>query len=79
MRLWAAQTVSSFGARIAREGFAMTAILSIHATPWEIGVLAALARGPGVIVGFFAGGIVDRTERRRVMIGSDLARVLLIL
>ncbi|HJW40501.1 MAG TPA: MFS transporter [Rhizomicrobium sp.] len=79
MRLWAAQTVSSFGARIAREGFAMTAILSIHATPWQIGVLAALARGPGVIVGFFAGGIVDRTERRRVMIGSDIARVLLIL
>lgn len=79
LRLWAAQTVSSFGARIAREGFAMTAILTIHAAPWELGLLAAFARGPGVIVGFFAGGIVDRSERRRVMIGSDLARVLLIL
>ena len=79
LRLWAAQTVSSFGARIAREGFAMTAILTIHAAPWQLGLLAALARGPGVVVGFFAGGIVDRTERRRVMIGSDMARVLLIL
>lgn len=79
LRLWAAQSVSSFGARIAREGFAMTAILTIHAAPWELGLLAAFARGPGLVVGFFAGGIVDRTERRRVMIGSDLARVLLIL
>ena len=57
----------------------MTAILTIHAAPWELGLLAAFARGPGVVVGFFAGGIVDRTERRRVMIGSDLVRMLLIL
>lgn len=79
LRLWAAQTVSAFGARIAREGFAMTAILAIHATPAELGVLAALARGPGIVVGLVAGGFVDRTSRRRVMIAADLARVALIL
>jgi Transmembrane secretion effector len=79
LRLWAAQTVSSFGARIAREGFVMTAILSIHATPAELGVLAALARGPGIVVGLVAGGFVDRTSRRRVMIASDLARTAVIL
>ncbi|HEY0107151.1 MAG TPA: MFS transporter [Rhizomicrobium sp.] len=78
LRLWAAQTVSSFGARIAREGFAMTAILTIHAMPAELGVLAALARGPGVVVGLVAGGFVDRASRRRVMIAADLARTALI-
>lgn len=77
-RLWAAQTVSSFGARIAREGFAMTAILSLHAGPAQLGILAALTRGPGVVVGLFAGGFVDRASRRRVMIASDLIRVALI-
>lgn len=79
MRLWAAQTVSSFGSRIAREGFAMTAILVIHAPPSELGVLAALSRGPGAVVGLIAGGFVDRSSRRRVMIVSDLARVALLL
>ena len=79
MRLWAAQTVSAFGSRIAREGFAMSAILSIHATPGELGLLAALARGPGLVVGLFAGSIVDRSRRRSVMIASDLARTALIL
>lgn len=79
LRLWAAQTVSAFGARIAREGFAMAAILSIHATPSELGVLAAMARGPGVIVGLVSGGFVDRSSRRRVMMASDLARAALIL
>jgi MFS family permease len=78
MRLWAAQTVSSFGSRIAREGFAMSAILSIHATPAELGLLAAMARGPGAAIGLFAGGFVDRSSRRRVMIASDLARTALI-
>lgn len=79
MRLWAAQTVSAFGSRIAREGFVMTAILTIHAAPAELGVLTALARGPGAIVGLIAGGIVDRSRRRHVMIFSDLVRVALIL
>ena len=79
MRLWAAQSVSAFGSRIAREGFAMTAILTIHAPPSELGVLTALARGPGAIVGLVAGGIVDRSRRRHVMIFSDLVRVALIL
>ncbi len=79
LRLWAAQTVSSFGARIAREGFAMSAILAIHASPTELGWLAALSRGPGAVVGLFAGGFVDRTSRRGVMIASDLARTALLL
>ncbi len=57
----------------------MSAILAIHATPSELGVLAALARGPGAVVGLFAGGIVDRTSRRRTMIACDLARTALIL
>ena len=57
----------------------MAAILAIHASPAQLGILAALARGPGIVVGLFAGGFVDRTSRRRVMIASDLARVALIL
>jgi MFS family permease len=79
LRLWAAQTVSSFGARIAREGFAMSAILSIHAGPMQLGVLSALTVAPGILVGLTAGGFVDRSRRRRVMIGSDLSRTALLL
>ncbi|MGD0191545.1 MAG: MFS transporter [Rhizomicrobium sp.] len=79
LRLWAAQTVSSFGARIAREGFAMSAILSIHATPAELGALASLTLAPGVLVGLFAGGVVDRSRRRRLMIACDLFRTVTLL
>ena len=38
MKLWAAQAVSSFGARISREGLPMTAILALGAGPAVLGV-----------------------------------------
>ncbi len=74
LKLWAAQTISSFGARIAREGLAYAAVLSINATGSQVGLLAALAMGPSIVMGLFAGGLVDRTARRPIMIVSDLVR-----
>lgn len=74
MRLWAAQAVSAFGARITREGLPLAAVLAIDASPFELSVLAALAMGPGLIVGLVAGGYVDRSRRRPILIATDIAR-----
>jgi hypothetical protein len=46
MRLWAAQAISTFGARIARTGLPLAAVLTVHARPGEIGLLAALTTAP---------------------------------
>jgi predicted MFS family arabinose efflux permease len=74
MKLWTAQGVSAFGARISREGLPLAAVMTLGAAPAQIGVLAALANGPALIVGLAAGGFVDRTRRRRVLIAMDLLR-----
>src|SRR6185295_4201294 len=74
MRLWAAQSVSSIGARITREGLALASVLTIDAQPFQLGILAALITGPSVIVGFFSGGFVDRSSKRSIMIAADLLR-----
>src|SRR5579864_717595 len=79
MRLWAAQTVSSIGARIAREGLALASVLTIDAKPFQLGILAALIMGPSVLVGFFAGGFVDRSRKRAIMIFADLLRAAVLL
>ena len=73
-RLWAAQGISSFGARITREGLPMTAVLFLNATPSVLGVLAALSYGPAFFVGLAGGGFVDRRRRRPILIGADLVR-----
>lgn len=74
LKLWSAQTVSAFGARITREGLPVVAVLTLSATPGQLGVLAALTYGPALVVGLAAGGLIDRSRRRRVLIGADLVR-----
>jgi MFS family permease len=79
LKLWAAQSVSSFGARITREGLPLAAVLTIHAPPMALGLLAALAQGPGLVVGLLAGGFADRTRKRRVLIAADILRAAILL
>lgn len=74
LKLWAAQAVSAFGARITREGLPLAAVLTIDATPVQLGLLAAMSTGPGIVVGLFAGGPLDRSRRRPILIVSDLLR-----
>jgi predicted MFS family arabinose efflux permease len=77
-RLWAAQGVSAFGARITREGLPLTAVLLLGASPTQIGILAAMSRGPALVVGLMAGGFVDRSRRRGLLIGMDVIRAVLL-
>ena len=79
LRFWTAQGISAFGARITREGLPRAAILSIQAGPVQLGALAAIAMGPAIVVGLFAGGFIDRSRRRTILIGTDLARATILL
>jgi MFS family permease len=74
VRLWLAQSVSAFGARISREGLPIAAVLGLGASPAEVGLLAALSNGPALIVGLASGGFVDRSRRRSLMMAADLIR-----
>lgn len=79
LRLWAAQAISTFGARITREGIPLAAVLTIQAQPAQLGILAAMAIAPQLVVGLLAGGWVDRSKRRGLMIGADVARALVLI
>ena len=78
LKLWCAQAVSSFGARVTREGLPFAAVMSLGASPAQVGVLAAMAMGPSLLVGIFGGGFIDRSRRRRVLIGGDLGRAVVL-
>jgi Na+/melibiose symporter-like transporter len=79
MRLWAGQTVSELGSTITREALPYTAILALHATPLQMGLLGAAGAAPLLVFGLLAGVWVDRLRRRPIMIATDLARALLLL
>jgi MFS family permease len=78
MRLWGAQTISSFGARIAREGLPMTAVITLKAGPEALGLFAALTLGAQAAVGIFAGDIADRLPRKRLLVAADIVRALVL-
>jgi predicted MFS family arabinose efflux permease len=78
LRLWAAQVGSAFGSRITRTVLPIIAILTLGASPTEVAVLSVMGVAPGVLIGLFVGGTVDRRSKRPLLIGADLLRAALI-
>lgn len=77
IKLWVSQTVSIFGTQIASLAYPLTAILILHVSPFQMGLLRMSGSASAVLVGFFAGVIVDRVNRRSLLIFADLGRALL--
>jgi MFS family permease len=78
MKLWSGQTISFFGSMIGGTAMDFTAILFLHATPFQIGLLAATRLVPGFLTGLIAGAWVDRLRRRPILIGVDIGRAALL-
>ncbi|GAA5204678.1 MFS transporter [Streptomyces thinghirensis] len=71
---WAAQTLSVLG-----DSFALIALplLVLEATGSiaRMGLLTAVGGAAAVLAAVFAGAVVDRVDRRRLLIGCDLVRM----
>ena len=78
VKLWTGQTVSKFGSHITGVALPLTAVLTLSATPAQMGVLAALGSLPVLLIGLPAGAWVDRLRRRPVLIAADVGRALLL-
>ena len=78
LKLWVGQTVSEIGSRISREGIPLTAVLVLHASTAQMGVLTATGAVAVLLFSLVAGVWVDRLRRRPVMISTDLARAVLL-
>lgn len=72
--LWLAHSVSLFGTQITLLAFPLAALLLLHASPLEVGLLAAAEFLPVLLLGLPAGAWVDRLPRRPVLIVTDLVR-----
>ena len=77
-RLWIGETVSQFGTAISQLALPLVAILVVHATTFEVGLLTAFETVSFLLVGLPAGAWVDRMRMRRVLIVGDLVRVVAI-
>lgn len=76
--LWTGQTISTLGSHISGLGLPVVAVLLLHATPAQLGLLAALGALPGVGLGLLIGVWVDRLPRRPFLLAADIGRALLL-
>ncbi len=78
VKLWVGQTISEAGSQVTALALPTLAILVLNASPFQVGLLAALEFVPFPTLGLVAGVYADRIRRRPIMIASDIARMLLI-
>ncbi|MDW5322276.1 MFS transporter [Plantactinospora sp. KLBMP9567] len=74
--LWFGQGVSTIGSEITEIALPFTALVFLGASATEIGILSGLKDLAGLVLTLFAGVLVDRMRRRRLMIAADLGRFL---
>jgi MFS family permease len=79
LKFWAGSAISDVGSQVTVLAVPLIAALTLDATPWQMGLLAAAGSAPILLVGLFAGVWVDRVRRRPVMIATDLGRAALLL
>jgi MFS family permease len=76
-RLWSAQAASLTGAQVTEVALPLLAVITLHASPGVVGALGVARWLPYVLLALPLGVVVDRRRRRALMVGSDLARLLL--
>lgn len=71
-RLWSAATVSELGNAVTQLALPLTAIVLLHASPLQVGILVAATSLPYLLIGLAAGVLVDRSRPLALMIITDL-------
>ena len=78
MLLWGGQSISEIGSAVTIVALPLVAVGVLHATVFQVGLLSAAGTACFLLVALPAGLVVDRVAKRRLMIGCDLARMLIL-
>ncbi len=73
-KLWAGETISLFGSHVTELALPLTAVLTLDASPGQLGLLGAARFAPFLLVTLFAGVWADRSRRRPILIGANVGR-----
>jgi predicted MFS family arabinose efflux permease len=75
MKLWMGQAISEFGSSLG--ALPLFAILVLHASPAQMGILSAFQSAPTMLLSLFIGVWADRLRRRPLLLFADLGRAAL--
>jgi predicted MFS family arabinose efflux permease len=79
LKLWAAQSISQLGDQVTLLALPLVAVLTLDASPAQMGFLVAAELLPHLFFSLLAGVWIERSQQRRhLMILADVARFLLL-
>lgn len=78
MKFWLGETLSLLGTQVTNLALPLTAIYAFTASDDQVGVLRFLQLAPYICFALLFGVWVDRVSRRKVMLWSNLVRMVLI-
>jgi len=76
MKLWAGQSISQVGTQVSVLAIPLTAVVTLHATAFQAGLLGTFEFLPFLLVGLPAGVWVDRLARRPILVVADVGRAI---
>jgi MFS family permease len=77
LKFWAGQTVSNLGSSVTLFALPLL-VFKLTGSPLNLGATSATSFLPYLLFGLVIGAWVDRVDRKRLMIATDVARALLI-
>lgn len=77
-RLWAGQSISLFGMQFGFVAFPLVAIITLDADAAQVGLISTVSLIPWFVLGPFAGRLVGRVSRRRMLITCHAARAVVV-
>jgi MFS family permease len=76
--LWSGQTVSLLGSQVTVVALPLTAVLTLHATAGQMGVLRALLSVPFLLFGLLIGAWIDRRSRLGVLMAGNVGQAVVL-
>jgi len=77
--LWWSQTVSGFGSQVTLIAIPLLAATTLRATAFQMGLLAAVETLPYLVFSIPAGALVDRADRRLLLMVTSLGRAAILM
>jgi len=78
-RLWSAAAISAAGDQVSKLALPIIAIGTLHAGPFEVGLLLTVEQLPQLLFALIAGAWIDRLPKRRVLLICDAGRAAVLL
>jgi MFS family permease len=76
-RMWTAQLISTMGSALTSLA-ASIYVFRLTNSAMSVGLMLMATAAPSLLVGLFAGVLVDRFDRKRIMLAADLLRAVLV-